>query len=119
LNPRDAAHAKALAASQALSGTLVTTAWVMVEVGDAMANPANRSVFLSLLEDLRGSPQVRIIDPDEQLFQEGVKLYGSRLDKDWSLTDCMSFVVMQREGIVEALTGDHHYTQAGFTTLLG
>jgi predicted nucleic acid-binding protein len=48
----------------------------------------------------------------------GIQLYDSRPDKQWSLTDCISFVVMQDRGIVEALTGDHHFEQAGFTALL-
>ena len=46
------------------------------------------------------------------------ELFHARLDKEWSLTDCISFVVMQREGITDALTGDHHFEQAGFTALL-
>ena len=52
------------------------------------------------------------------LFQEGVQLYNARPDKDWSLTDCISFVVMQEHGLTDALTGDHHFEQAGFTALL-
>jgi predicted nucleic acid-binding protein len=48
----------------------------------------------------------------------GVDLYRRRPDKAWSLTDCISFVVMQREGITEALTGDQHFEQAGFVALL-
>ena len=42
-----------------------------------------------------------------------------RLDKDWSLTDCISFIVMRRRGLTDALTSDHHFEQAGFTILLG
>jgi predicted nucleic acid-binding protein len=45
-------------------------------------------------------------------------LYASRFDKAWSLTDCISFVVMEQQGIREALTGDHHFEQAGFVALL-
>jgi uncharacterized protein len=45
-------------------------------------------------------------------------LYHSRPDKRWSLTDCISFTVMKEEGIAEALTGDHHFEQAGFHALL-
>jgi len=55
---------------------------------------------------------------DGALFQDGVKLFAARPDKEWSLTDCMSFVVMTREGITEALTGDHHFEQAGFIACL-
>ena len=47
-------------------------------------------------------------------FRAGIALYEARPDKDWSLTDCISFVMMEREKIGEALTGDHHFEQAGF-----
>ena len=59
-----------------------------------------------------------IIPADATLYQAGVDLYGQRSDKDWSLTDCISFVVMRQRGIVEALTGDHHFEQAGLIALL-
>lgn len=49
---------------------------------------------------------------------DGIRLYEQRRDKQWSLTDCISFVVMKREGLTEALTGDHHFEQAGFVALL-
>jgi hypothetical protein len=45
-------------------------------------------------------------------------LYFQRRDKEWSLTDCISFTVMSDEGLTDALTGDHHFEQAGFTALL-
>lgn len=53
-----------------------------------------------------------------ELHNRSIKLYASRPDKQWSLTDCISFEVMRREGITEALTGDHHFEQAGFVALL-
>ena len=56
--------------------------------------------------------------PTVELFDAGVALYHSRTDKDWSLTDCISFVVMSQHGITGALTGDHHFEQAGFKVLL-
>jgi uncharacterized protein len=55
---------------------------------------------------------------DTRLFQRGVDLFEQRQDKDWSLTDCLSFVVMRDEGISQALTGDEHFEQAGCTALL-
>ena len=55
---------------------------------------------------------------DSFYFDEGVRLYVARPDKDWSLTDCISFVVMRERGITEALTGDRHFEQAGFVALL-
>ena len=45
-------------------------------------------------------------------------LFGSRPDKSWSLTDCISFAVMEAHGISDVLTCDHHFAQAGFRVLL-
>lgn len=59
-----------------------------------------------------------IVSVDAELFESGLARYESRPDKDWSLTDCISFVVMERHGVADALTGDHHFTQAGFRALL-
>lgn len=51
-------------------------------------------------------------------MSQGIELYSQRPDKNWSLTDCISFQVMKSFGITEALTGDHHFEQAGFVALL-
>jgi predicted nucleic acid-binding protein len=45
-------------------------------------------------------------------------MYIARTDKDWSLTDCISFSIMENRGITDALTADHHFQQAGFKTLM-
>ena len=63
-------------------------------------------------------PDMTIIPADRTTLQQGFDLYQQRPDKEWSLTDCISFVIMKREGITEALTGDHHFEQAGFIALL-
>ena len=63
-------------------------------------------------------PTLQIVPPSDLLFQRGLDLYAARGDKEWSLTDCISFVVMGDHGIADALTGDHHFEQAGFTPLL-
>lgn len=117
LNERDAAHANALG-FVATSRPLVTTAWVLTEVGDALAAPENRSAFLQLLETLQTSPDARILKPTPELFDRGVELFRQRMDKEWSLTDCISFAAMQDECITDALTGDRHFEQAGFRALL-
>jgi hypothetical protein len=54
----------------------------------------------------------------ETLLQDAISLYGERGDKNWGLTDCVSFVLMRREGLGEALTADVHFRQAGFRALL-
>jgi predicted nucleic acid-binding protein len=55
-----------------------------------------------------------VVGFDPKVQQAGFDLYESRLDKDWSLTDCVSFAVMTQRGLTEALTADHHFEQAGF-----
>jgi predicted nucleic acid-binding protein len=70
-----------------------------------------------MLADLRADPSVLIIEATHELFDRAVRLFASRPDKSWSLTDCTSFLVVEDLGIGEALTGDHHFTQAGFVAL--
>ncbi len=118
LNPRDAAHAAARTAHRERKGRLVTTRWVLTEVADAFAAPAHRIKFLTLLEELESEPDVVILPVTEDQFRRGVELYRQRPDKDWPLTDCISFAVMADRGITDALTGDRHFRQAGFNPVL-
>ena len=118
-NSKDDAHARAQATTMELAGcAMVTTAWVLTEVADALADPANRGGFSELLQLLRADPNVVIVPPSLELFEQGIDLYARRPDKAWSLTDCISFVVMTEQRLAEALTGDHHFEQAGFQALL-
>jgi predicted nucleic acid-binding protein len=85
---------------------------------EAVRYDAAQGAFLRLLDLLGESPDAHIIPPSSDLFERGVALYRQRSDKDWSLTDCLSFVAMADEHISEALTGDRHFEQAGFRALL-
>lgn len=117
LNPNDAAHSRALAYAKRHDEAMVTTAWVLTELADGLASTEERHVFAQLIARLRASAETEIIPPSEELMARGIELYDSRSDKKWSLTDCISFVVMKDWGIREALTGDHHFEQAGFVAL--
>lgn len=119
VNPSNPVHAKARELTATYTGRVVTTGWVLTELADGWARPtARRAVFLGMLADLRASPDTTIVSTTDELLQKGVDLYAQRPDKEWSLTDCISFVVMAQEGITEALTGDRHFEQAGFIALL-
>jgi len=63
-------------------------------------------------------PQVDIVLLTEELYQQALALFRGRLDKEWGLIDCVSFVVMQERGLTDALTTDEHFEQAGFRVLL-
>ena len=97
---------------------LVTTEWVLTELADGLASSRHRNMFMETRQELLADEDVEVVPLDMQVHQEGIQLFASREDKEWSLTDCISFFVMQREGITEALTGDHHFEQAGFVALL-
>jgi predicted nucleic acid-binding protein len=118
LSSRDAFHTKAVALSRASNEPVVTSAWVIQELADGLSTPPARAGFLKLLDTLQADPNTTIIDPDPALWQRGLVLYRSRPDKEWSLTDCISFEIMKQRGISRALTSDQHYEQAGFVALL-
>ena len=118
LNSTDPVHARAATLSREWQARRVTTAWVLTEVTDALARHQHRARFSELMEVLRTNPLVTILPSSAELFERGVKLYSERSDKDWTLTDCISFVVMEEEDIADAFTGDHHFEQAGFNALL-
>ncbi len=118
VNPHDAAYPRVSQFNASFRGPLLTTAWVLTEVADALAHTANRPLFQILYVRLQSDRRVTIVQPTTQLFESGIDLYNDRRDKRWSLTDCISFLVMRQHGLTEALTGDHHFEQAGFTLLL-
>ncbi len=124
LNPRDGLHTQAVVVRNDLQRRrvkLTTTEFVLMEVADAFAEPPLRAVAVEFYRGLRQadtSQAVEIVAADADLLAKGWTLYGQRPDKGWGLTDCISFIVMQEQGIAEALTSDHHFAQAGFATLL-
>ena len=118
LSPSDEAHERANEFTRGYRGRMVTTEWVLTELADGLAVTSTRMRCAAFIDWLRQDLDVRIVPAGPDLFDGGLSLYRSRADKNWSLTDCISFVVMGREGIAEALTGDHHFEQAGFKARL-
>lgn len=117
-SPHDAIHAKAKPLAAAHQGGVVTTEFTLVEVGNFICRGNSRNVFRTMIGNLRAAEDIAIVPASPDLFDKGLALFNSRPDKEWSLTDCISFVVMRERGITEALTADHHFEQAGFIVLL-
>jgi len=92
---------------------LITTEFILLEVADALSAPAIRSQTVDFIEGLRQLPVLRIIPLSQELLAEGWALYRQRSDKEWGLTDCTSFVVLNQERITQVFTSDHHFEQAG------
>jgi predicted nucleic acid-binding protein len=78
----------------------------------------NRALFCELYQDLAKERRVTIVPAAQDLFEQGIELFAKRPDKEWSLTDCISFIVMQEYELTDAVTADHHFEQAGFRILL-
>ncbi len=117
LNDSDPAHERALAELRT-AREFVTTEFILVELGNACARAQDHEDFLALVAGMRASPRVKIIPVSSELLNRGLELMRQRSDKDWSLTDCISFVVMGERQLQEALTGDQHFEQAGSKPLL-
>jgi len=90
----------------------------LTEVADAFAASTARDRIAGFVAALEGDVNTKIVPATQALFHRGLERYAARPDKDWTLTDCISFVVMEDEGITDPLTGDQHFVQAGFKVLL-
>jgi hypothetical protein len=96
LNPHDKSHASADIYMADHAGVIVSTDWVLAELGNYFATGLNRPLFAPFVTQLRKDPRFSIVRANDTFFDLGVDLYHRRLDKRWSLTDCISFIVMQR-----------------------
>jgi predicted nucleic acid-binding protein len=116
--PHDGLHHRAMAVSRELEQcSIVTSEMVLTEVLNMFSGRGShlREAAARAVQEIVSDPRVEVIPQTPQLFREALNLYQSR---EWSLTDCASFVIMKRRGVEEALTDDHHFTQSGLKALL-
>jgi predicted nucleic acid-binding protein len=118
IGDRDQHHRSAVEFMRAYHGRLLTTDFVVVELGNYLHSVKDRPFFASIKRSLENDKQFAVVEASRKLLDRGVQLYLNRQDKKWSLTDCISFVVMEEHGITEALTSDGDFEQAGFNALL-
>jgi len=118
LNSHDEFHQRATIAADQVDAKLITTDAVLTEIGNALAKSQWRELAVDTLNDLRDDEDVEILSISSEVFSKALNFYSSRMDKEWGLTDCISFVVMEDRKLTDALTTDHHFEQAGFKSLL-
>jgi predicted nucleic acid-binding protein len=97
---------------------LVTTQAILIEIGNALSKRTQRQAAVRLLRSFESDANIEIVPLSAELYEQAFRLYSQRGDKEWGLTDCISFVVMSERGITSALTGDRDFQQAGFRALL-
>jgi predicted nucleic acid-binding protein len=118
VNQRDDHHRKASELADLCEGqSLITTDTVLMEIANALARNF-KSQAIEIIEDFLASVEVMVVRLDQKLFDRVFALYKQYQDKEWGLTDCVSFLVMREAGITDALTFDQHFVQAGFRALM-
>ena len=117
----DSNHERAVALSRQvlrLRARLVTTQAVLIEIGNALASLRYRKAAIEMLSSMARDSTLEVVPVSDDLYQRALALYCGRHDKEWGLTDCVSFVVMGDRALTAALTTDRHFQQAGFQALL-
>jgi hypothetical protein len=117
VNDRDQYHEEAESLSYRFEGSpLLTTDAIILEIGNGLANNHREEAF-EIIEVIRTSEKIEVIPIDERLLEDGLAIYRKYDDKKWGLVDCISFAVMWKHSVTEALTFDSDFEQAGFVVL--
>lgn len=98
----------------------ITTNYILTELVALLTSPLRmpRPQIIAFIQSLKTSPYIDILHIGPETDTQAWQLLANREDKNWSLVDCSSFIVMQQKNIAESLTNDHHFEQAGFIRLL-
>jgi uncharacterized protein len=119
LNKRDRDHCKAVSLLSYVKNAheVWITEAVLVEIGNGLSS-IDRIAAEKFIKSCYKTSNINVITVDTVLFLKSLELYSRRSDKNWGITDCISFFVMQENGIFEAATNDEHFIQAGFIILM-
>ncbi len=113
----DAAHERAVTISSTVRRT-ITTDFVTVELTSYFAASHRRGLIAAFCQDLQANPNVTVVGATRQWIERGLAHYATRPDKQWSLVDCISFLIMEELHLQSALSSDNHFEQAGFRALM-
>ena len=116
--PDDRLHDRATAWSLRLHEPMLVTEHILWECVNTFSRPKDRASAHALVGHVKSDPNCKLVHATPQLFAASLQLHRDRPDKEWSLTDCISFHVMRERGISRALAYDTHFEQAGFEALL-
>jgi predicted nucleic acid-binding protein len=116
---RDQYHQKAIAFLPRIrsAAEVWVTEAVLIEVGNALS-VFNRAGAVQFIQQCYHTANIRVVSVDTSLLIRALQLYQRRPDKTWGVTDCISFIVMEDQGLRDAVTVDQHFHQAGFHAIL-
>lgn len=118
VNEKDQHHRRASELADWFDGfPLITTDAILIEIGNALARRFKEQSS-EIIEDFLTSDDVLVVHLDKRLFERAFEMYRTHEDKDWGMTDCLSFVVMREREVADALTSDGDFSQAGFNALM-
>lgn len=119
LNRRDSYHSKAKILMNRVrqASEIWLTEAVLTEFGNALSS-VDRKGAADFITGCYATSNFKVVSVTTTLMKKSVELYRSRTDKEWGLTNCISFVVMKEEGLYLATTTDRHFSQAGFIPLM-
>jgi predicted nucleic acid-binding protein len=119
LNRRDQYHPAAVSFLPRMrdAAEVWTTEAILVEIGNALGALDRRAAY-RFIEQCYRTTNIHVVSVDTALLRRALQLYVDRKDKEWGLTDCISFVVMQEHELTDAITNDRHFTQAGYQAVL-
>jgi uncharacterized protein len=121
INPKDNLHQRANDVSAQLGDCIIVTSeMVLVEVLNGLADygPRLRKIAHEMVAMIMDDATIDVVPQTRKLFQDAYAIYCDHPDKEWSLTDCASFVIMEQKNITDALTSDHHFEQRRYRALL-
>lgn len=108
----------AMAWSRHATVSCMTTAFVILISLNAMSSSLRCRKALQVTDAIERDLAIHAVRCNAALFRAGLEHFGKRPAQEWSLTDCISYRVMESTGITDAFTGDAHFEQAGCKALL-
>lgn len=120
-NPQDESHERVMEFTRRSKPDLIcTTEEVLTEYLNYFAGwgPHFRHKAALNVQSIQSNRAVQVAAQTAESFRRGFGLYGMRLDKGYSLTDCISMQIMRDRDITNVLTNDAHFEQEGFVALL-
>jgi len=106
-----------IAARETQITSFMTTDYVLDEAITLTRFAHSHAKAVELAEATLTSKFVNVVYSGEGIFSDGMRIFKQHTDKDWSLTDCVSFATMKKYGVTTAFTFDAHFKQAGFVTV--